>query len=154
MISSPISAALPVPRAAISSRAAFGLLASLSVSFLAGSSAPTPLYAEYQARWGFSPIMTTVAFGVYALAVLGSLLSFGRLSDHIGRRPVLLVAVLIQLFSMLLFATASGQLIPVLAPVPEPRSAMFMTAGLVMLMFVAASARRRSLSRHPSLPIA
>lgn len=108
MVSSPMSAALPLPRSVVSNRAAFGLLASLAVSFLAGSSAPTPLYAAYQARWGFSPIMTTVAFGVYALAVLGCLLSFGRLSDHVGRRPVLLVAVLIQLFSMLLFATASG----------------------------------------------
>jgi MFS family permease len=108
MVSSPISAALPAPRAGLSSAAAFALLASLAVSFLAGSSAPTPLYAAYQARWGFSPIMTTVAFGAYALAVLGSLLSLGRLSDHIGRRPVLLVAVSMQVLGMLLFATASG----------------------------------------------
>lgn len=116
MVSSPISAshpsplalALPAKRALLSDRAAFGLLASLAVSFLAGSSAPTPLYAAYQAEWGFSPIMTTVAFGVYALAVLAALLGFGRLSDHVGRRPVLLVAVSIQALSMLLFATASG----------------------------------------------
>jgi hypothetical protein len=30
------------------------LLASIIVSFLAASSAPTPLYALYQTRWGFS----------------------------------------------------------------------------------------------------
>src|SRR6185369_10793363 len=89
-------------------RAAFGVLASLSVSFLAGSSAPTPLYGLYQARWGFSPIVTTVAFGIYAFAVLATLLSVGRLSDHVGRRPVLLSAVLLQAFTMLLFANASG----------------------------------------------
>lgn len=115
MVSSPISAptALPVPvvaerRAALSDRAAFALLASLAISFLAGSSAPTPLYGLYQARWGFSPIMTTMVFGTYALAVLGSLLTIGRLSDHLGRRPVLLVAVTLQAVTMLLFAHARG----------------------------------------------
>jgi MFS family permease len=38
---------------------------------------------------GFSPITTTIVFGVYALAVLASLLTLGRLSDYAGRRPVL-----------------------------------------------------------------
>ena len=38
--------------------AAFVLQASVVVFFLAASSAPTPLYALYQARWGFSPITT------------------------------------------------------------------------------------------------
>jgi predicted MFS family arabinose efflux permease len=45
---------------------------------------------------------------IYAIAVLASLLVFGRLSDHIGRRPVLLVATAAQAFTMLLFATAGG----------------------------------------------
>lgn len=80
----------------------------MAITFLAASSAPTPLYGYYQARWGFSPVMTTVAFGSYALAVLGALLSVGRLSDHVGRRPVLLAAVLTQAFAMSLFATAHG----------------------------------------------
>jgi MFS family permease len=80
----------------------------LAISFLAGSSAPTPLYAIYQARWGFSPIMTTVVFGIYAIAVLGSLLTIGRLSDHVGRRPVLIAATSIQVVTMLLFASAQG----------------------------------------------
>lgn len=117
MISAPASSTQPLvaPDLAapgahtwLSEKASFVLLASLAVSFLAGSSAPTPLYGIYQARWGFSPIMTTVVFGVYALAVLASLLTVGRLSDHVGRRPVLLVATLVQALTMLLFASASG----------------------------------------------
>ena len=60
-------------------------LGSIIVSFLAASAAPTPLYARYAERWGFSPLTTTVVFGVYALAVLATLLTFGRVSDHIGR---------------------------------------------------------------------
>jgi hypothetical protein len=55
-------------------------LGSIIVSFLAASAAPTPLYALYAAHWRFSPLATTVVFGVYALAVLAGLLTFGRLS--------------------------------------------------------------------------
>ena len=92
----------------LSGQPALLLLASIIVSLLAASAAPTPLYARYQQLWGFSPITTTVVFGVYALAVLVALLIFGRLSDHIGRRPVLLSALAIQAISLVVFATASG----------------------------------------------
>ena len=88
--------------------AALYLQASIILFFLAGSSAPTPLYAVYQGKWGFSPITTTVVFGIYALAVLASLLVVGRLSDHIGRRPVLLAAIAVQAVTMIVFATADG----------------------------------------------
>jgi len=88
--------------------AAFLLLASLTVSFLAGSSAPTPLYPVYMAQWGLSPLTITLIFGIYALAVLLALLTAGRLSDHLGRKPVLLAATLAQAATMLLFATATS----------------------------------------------
>jgi predicted MFS family arabinose efflux permease len=96
----------------LSPRIAFGLLTSILVSLLASSSAPTPLYATYQARWGFSDVTITVIFGVYAVAVLASLLVFGSLSDHVGRRPMLLGGLVIQAGVMVVFATASG--LPVL----------------------------------------
>ena len=92
----------------LSKNAAFYLLASITISFLAGSSAPTPLYALYQAQWGFSPITVTVIFGIYAIAVLLALLFAGRLSDHLGRRPVLIAATATQAATMVLFATAGG----------------------------------------------
>src|SRR5678810_28745 len=92
----------------LSRHAAFVLQASIIVSFLAGSSAPTPLYAVYQAAWGFSPITVTVVFGIYALAVLAALLTFGALSDHVGRRPVLIAATALQALTMLVFAAAGG----------------------------------------------
>src|SRR5262249_54728552 len=81
------SRAASAPRQ-LSPTAAFVLLASLTVSFLAGSSAPTPLYPVYMATWGLTPLTITEIFGIYALAVLLSLLLAGRLSDHVGRRPV------------------------------------------------------------------
>src|SRR5271168_2087229 len=86
----------------------FFLLASITVSFLASSSAPTPLYSIYQAQWGFSPITVTVIFGIYAVSVLAALLFVGRLSDHLGRRPVLIAATAVQAATMMIFATASG----------------------------------------------
>ncbi|WP_345964079.1 MFS transporter [Streptomyces sp. BRB040] len=84
------------------------LLGSIVVSLLAASSAPTPLYATYADAWHFSPITTTVVFGVYAIAVLASLLVFGRVSDHLGRRPVLLTALALQTVALAVLATAHG----------------------------------------------
>jgi hypothetical protein len=92
----------------LSGRPAVFVLASLIVALLASSAAPTPLYAIYQARWHFTPITTTVVFGVYAMAVLAALLMLGKLSDHVGRRPVLLGAIAVQAGSLVIFATATG----------------------------------------------
>ncbi len=98
----------PVRGGRLAGLPAMYLLASLIVSLLAASAAPTPLYAIYQARWGFTPITTTVVFGAYAVAVLAALLTLGRLSDHVGRRPVLLAALAVQAASLLVYATAGG----------------------------------------------
>ena len=92
----------------LSGQLAVFVLASLIVALLASSAAPTPLYAIYQARWHFTPITTTVVFGVYALAVLAALLTLGKLSDHVGRRPVLLTAIAVHAGSLVIFATATG----------------------------------------------
>jgi hypothetical protein len=102
---SPIAAAR---RPRLTGRPALYLLASLVVSLLAASAAPTPLYAIYQRMWGFTPITITIVFGVYAVAVLVALLTLGRLSDSIGRRPVLLSALAVQILSMVVYATAGG----------------------------------------------
>jgi predicted MFS family arabinose efflux permease len=82
------------------------LLASVIVALLAGSAAPTPLYAIYQAHWGFSSITTTIIFGIYAVSVLAALLTLGKLSDHVGRKPILLVTLFVQVAVMIVFANA------------------------------------------------
>jgi MFS family permease len=96
------------PRSGTRGTGTLVLLASVVISLLAASSAPTPLYAVYQAEWGFSPITTTIVFGVYAVSVLVSLLTLGKLSDHVGRKPVLLVTLLVQAVAMIVLATAGG----------------------------------------------
>jgi len=95
-------------RPQLSPAAAFALQASIILFFLASSSAPTPLYAVYQAAWGFSPVTITVVFGIYAVAVLATLLVVGSLSDYVGRRPVLIAATILQAGAMAIFATAGG----------------------------------------------
>src|SRR4029077_19548406 len=92
----------------LSGRRAVFVLASVIVALLASSAAPTPLYAIYQTQWHFTPITTTVVFGVYAMAVLVALLTLGKLSDHVGRRPVLLTAIAVHAGSLVIFATATG----------------------------------------------
>jgi MFS family permease len=87
---------------------AFYLLASIIVSFLAGSSVPTPLYATYQAQWGFSALTVTVIFGIYAFVFLAALLTVGSLSDHVGRRPVVLVAIILQVVATAIFIWAAS----------------------------------------------
>lgn len=87
---------------------AFWLLASLVVMFLAASSAPSPLYGLYRETMGFSALMLTLVFSVYAFALLGGLLVFGALSDHLGRRPVLLAALVLELGALVLFWRADS----------------------------------------------
>ena len=87
---------------------AFWLAGLTLATLLASSSAPSPLYVVFQRQWDFSAITLTSVFAVYAIALLGALLVAGSLSDHIGRRPVILAALSIQIVAMLAFATASG----------------------------------------------
>ena len=84
-----------------------GFLAFVLLCFFAASSAPTPLYHLYQQAWGFSSVLLTVIFAVYALSLLATLLVFGSLSDYLGRRPVIWIGLLLEIVSMLLFIAAT-----------------------------------------------
>lgn len=98
------------PRASfsLSQPHALWLQALILVTFLAASSAPTPLYSLYREQWGFSAVTLTIIFGVYALSVLLALLMLGSISDHIGRRPVIVAALLLDAASMVVFMTATA----------------------------------------------
>jgi MFS family permease len=92
-----------LPRAA-----AFWLLACLLVSFLFGATAPSPLYSVYQALWEFPASTLTLIYAIYALGALIALLVVGRLSDHVGRRRVTALALVLQLAAMFGFIAADG----------------------------------------------
>jgi MFS family permease len=106
--SEPVLSALPLANWRLPKTAAFWLMAVIFGLLLFSAGAPTPLYAVYQAEWHFSPTTLTIVFGVYGLGVLAALVTFGALSDRIGRRPVLAASLIAIMFSMLLFAVARG----------------------------------------------
>lgn len=87
----------------ISHRSSLVFLAITLLTFLAASSAPTPLYHLYQEGLHFSAGMLTLIFGVYALSLLAALLTVGSLSDHLGRKPVIFAALVLNMLAMLLF---------------------------------------------------
>src|ERR1700754_83743 len=100
----------PPPRARplLADGTAFWMLAATLAFLFFASSVPSPLYVVYQAKWHFSPITLTSVFAVYVAALLLSLVFAGSLSDRVGRRPVLLGALLVQLAAMVLFGLAHG----------------------------------------------
>jgi MFS family permease len=79
-----------------------------TLAMMATASAPSPLYSLYRERWGFSVTTLTVIFAVYVVGLLGALLTVGSLSDHLGRRPVLVAALLMTAASTAIFWTAGG----------------------------------------------
>jgi MFS family permease len=74
----------------------------------AAAAAPAPLYGVYQAEWKFSAIVLTAVFAIYALFLLVTLLIFGSVSDHLGRRRVISVALFANTVVCALFLTAHG----------------------------------------------
>ncbi len=91
-----------------SNRASLWFLAITLLSFLAASTAPTPLYHLYQEQMQFSPATLALIFAVYALSLLAALLTVGSLSDYLGRKPVIFTAVLLNILAMLLFIYADS----------------------------------------------
>ena len=75
------------------------------------SNSPTPLYVYWQSELGFSTGTLTVVFALYIAGLLGTLLVAGQLSDHYGRKPVLLPGLLVALVACLLFAGAKSVVI-------------------------------------------
>jgi MFS family permease len=106
----PLATRLPRP-------AAFAAITAVLVLFTAAASAPSPLYVVYQREWGFSATTLTVVFAVYAIGLLASLLVLGALSDHVGRRPVLAIAIALETVALVLFMTAGDITLLLLARV-------------------------------------
>ena len=77
-------------RRTLSDGAAYAVAAGVIGLGLFASVTPSPLYALYAERWHFSALTLTLIYATYAFGVLATLLLAGRVSDEVGRRPVLL----------------------------------------------------------------
>src|SRR3954463_6084391 len=92
----------------LSERSAYALVAGVIGLALFASATPSPLYGVYRQLWGFSPVVLTLVYATYAFGVLAALLLAGRVSDEVGRRPVLLVALTGLLAASVLFMVADS----------------------------------------------
>jgi MFS family permease len=99
------------PRRAIGSRRhrrGFWVVAFAFLVVMALGTVANPLYGLYRARDHFSLFMVTVAFAVYVIGVIGSLLLAGHLSDFYGCRRLLLPAVGIAIASAFVFVASES----------------------------------------------
>ncbi|MBV6699427.1 MFS transporter [Kitasatospora aureofaciens] len=105
-ITGPASIQSARPRRLLPSSAAFAGSAAAFAALYVAAGAPTPLLVVLEQQWHFPPWVLTVAFASYALGLLAALLVAGSLSDHVGRRPVLIGSLVVELGAMLLFVFA------------------------------------------------
>jgi predicted MFS family arabinose efflux permease len=92
----------------LSPRAGYALAAGIVALALFAAGVPSPLYGIYRELWGFSPLVLTLVYSVYAFGVLATLILAGRLSDDVGRRPVLLVSLGVLMGATVLFILATS----------------------------------------------
>jgi MFS family permease len=110
-----------------------------------GTTLPTPLYVLYRQRFGFSELMITVIFATYAGGVIAALLLFGRLSDELGRRRLLLPGLGLSALSAVCFLTANGLPLLLVGRVLSGLSAgIFTGTATATLVDLAPPARRGS----------
>jgi predicted MFS family arabinose efflux permease len=94
---------VPVP----ARRRGYRLTAAVLLMVMLGGTLPIPLYVLYERQMGFGPLGVTVVFAAYVLGTLFALLALGDLSDHVGRRAVLALAVVCAAVSTVLFLAAT-----------------------------------------------
>ncbi len=95
-------------RTTLSNPTAYALAAGVIGLGLFASVTPSPLYRTYSILWHFSPLTLTLIYATYAFGVLVALLFAGGVSDDVGRRPVLLVALSGLVGSTVLFLLADS----------------------------------------------
>jgi MFS family permease len=81
----------------------FWVVATAFLLVMAYSTVPTPLYPLYQQLDGFPVAVVTVVFAAYAVGVVASLFLLGHVSDWMGRRRMLVIAILVSALSAVLF---------------------------------------------------
>jgi MFS family permease len=95
-------------RRTLSPLTAYALVAAVIGLALFASGTPSPLYETYRDLWRFSPVVLTLVYATYAFGVLATLVLAGRVSDEVGRRPVLLVALTTLMGATVLFMVADS----------------------------------------------
>jgi MFS family permease len=98
----------PFRRATLSAGVAFWAAAMIAFLGFAANAAASPLYRIYEVEFGFSATTLTLLFAVYIVVLLLTLLVFCEVSDHVGRRRVMLAGLVSGAVACGLFLLAHG----------------------------------------------
>jgi MFS family permease len=97
---------VPARPASMSITAVYATLTAITFSTVAG--APTPIYRFYRETLGLTPFTITFIFAVYAFTIIAAFLTVARLSDYVGRKPMIFVALGLNAIALLLFFVAES----------------------------------------------
>ena len=86
---------------------ALGAATVLMLVFM-GATLPGPLYLIYSDQLHFSQVTLTLIYAVYFASAVVTAFFLGRLSDQIGRRTAILIAIGVSLISTVLFVFADS----------------------------------------------
>src|SRR6202046_4942004 len=79
-----------------------------AITFTTVSAAPTPIYRFYRETLGLTPFAITFIFAVYSFTMIATFLTIARLSDYVGRKPMILLALGLNAVALLLFFVAGA----------------------------------------------
>lgn len=66
-----------------------------------GANTPLPLLTVYQSQWGFSTALLSIVYALYTVGVVTTVFLVGPLSDEVGRKRVLIPALLVMALGLL-----------------------------------------------------
>ena len=72
------------------------------------SRAPTPIYRFYRETLGLTPFTITLIFAVYSFTMIAAFLTIARLSDYVGRKPMIPAGAWAHAVALLLFFVAGS----------------------------------------------
>jgi len=98
----------PQEAARTGSRTAFTATAAALIVVTIGATMPLPLFPRYVDAYGLSALEVTTIFATYSLFIAPALLVFGPLSDTVGRRPVLVVALVTAASAAIVLGSAQS----------------------------------------------
>lgn len=82
----------------------FWFVALAFLTLMAFGTAPTPLWPIYQVRDHFGPTTVTIAFAAMVVGAASSFRLLGHLSDRLGRRRIIVPALLVGILSAVVLA--------------------------------------------------
>ena len=83
--------AVPARPASRSITAVYATTTAITFATVAG--APTPIYRLYRETLALTPFTITFIYAVYSFTMIAAFLTIARLSDYVGRKPMILLAL-------------------------------------------------------------